>query len=98
VIWKRLCTNFGPLRRRWGSLFGRIEILSRSDYVVWELALKTSKISSLLSDDSRDENQLAKIVAAEAAGLTLLAELVASLKEGDHHGRQESVPAEAIAA
>jgi hypothetical protein len=55
-------------------------------------------ISTLLSDDSRDENQLAKIVAAEAAGLTLLAELVASLKKGDRCGRQESVLAEAIAA
>jgi hypothetical protein len=63
------------------------------DFSAWR-----QTISSLLSDDSRDENQLAKIVAAEAAGLTLLAEVVASLKEGDHHGRQESVPAEAIAA
>jgi hypothetical protein len=63
------------------------------DFSAWR-----QTISSLLSDDSRDENQLAKIVAAEAAGLTLLAELVDSLKEGDHHGRQESVPAEAIAA
>jgi hypothetical protein len=55
-------------------------------------------ISTLLSDDSRDENQLAKIVAAEAAGLTLLAELVASLKKGDRRCRQERVLAKAIAA
>ena len=36
---------------------------------------------SLTSDDPRDENQLAKIVAAEAAGLTLLAELITSLRK-----------------
>ena len=63
------------------------------DFSAWR-----QTISSLLSDDSRDENQLAKIVATEAAGLTLLAELVASLKKGDRRGRQESVLAEAIAA
>ena len=55
-------------------------------------------ISSLVSDDSRDENQLAKIVAAEAAGLTLLAELVASLRKGTHQSRDTSVQSEAIAA
>src|ERR1700752_1517536 len=38
------------------------------DFTAWRRT-----ISSLISDDSRDENQLAKIVAAEAAGLTLLA-------------------------
>ena len=53
-------------------------------------------ISSITSDDSRDENQLAKIVAAEAAGLTLLAELVAALKKGDRQGREGF--SEAIAA
>jgi hypothetical protein len=52
----------------------------------------------LTSDDSRDENQLAKIVAAEAAGLTLLAELVASLRKGTHQSRDTSVQSEAIAA
>ena len=45
-----------------------------------------------------DENQLAKIVAAEAAGLTLLAELVASLRKGTHQSRDTSVQSEAIAA
>jgi hypothetical protein len=44
------------------------------------------------------KNQLAKIVAADAAGLTLLAELVAALKKGDRQGREGSVLSEAIAA
>lgn len=55
-------------------------------------------ISSLISDESRDENQLAKIVAAEAVGLTLLSELVASLRKGNHQSRDASVLSEAIAA
>ena len=58
----------------------------------------TRTISALISDDSRDENQLAKIVAAEAAGLTLLAELVASLRKGTHQSLDTSVQSEAIAA
>ena len=74
--------------RRMGVSAQKVE-----DFGAWR-----QTISTLLSDDSRDENQLAKIVAAEAAGLTLLAELVASLKKGDRRGRQESVLAEAIAA
>jgi hypothetical protein len=45
------------------------------DFSAWQRT-----ISSLTSDDSRDENQLAKIVATEATGLTLLAELIAFLK------------------
>ena len=55
-------------------------------------------IASLTSDDSRDENQLAKIVAAEVAGLTLLTELVASLRKGTHQSREAIVQSEAIAA
>ena len=34
-----------------------------------------------ITDDLCDENQLAKIAAAEAAGLTLFEELVASLRK-----------------
>src|SRR5215471_6953606 len=41
------------------------------DFIAWRRT-----ISSLTTDDSRDENQLAKIVAAEATGLTLFAELI----------------------
>ena len=50
------------------------------DFIAWRRT-----ISSLTTDDSRDENQLAKIVAAEATGLTLFAELIASIKKGENY-------------
>ena len=69
-----------------------------SDQKVEDFSAWRRTVSSLISDNSRDENQLAKIVAAEAAGLTLLAELVASLRKGNHRSREASVLSEAIAA
>jgi hypothetical protein len=63
------------------------------DFIAWRRT-----ISSLVTDDSRDENQLAKIAAAEAAGLTLFEELVASLRKGNHQSREATVLSEAIAA
>jgi hypothetical protein len=60
------------------------------DFIAWRRT-----ISSLVTGDSRDENQLAKIAAAEAAGLTLFEELVAALKKGNHQSRDTK---EAIAA
>jgi hypothetical protein len=47
-----------------------------------------------LSDDSRDENQLERIVAAEAACLKLRADLIASLRNGNYQSREESAPSE----
>jgi hypothetical protein len=58
----------------------------------------TRTISALISDDSRDENQLEIIVAAEAAGLKLLADLIASLRNGNYQSREESAPSETIMA
>jgi hypothetical protein len=69
-----------------------------SDQKIEDLSAWTRTISSLVSDDSRDENQLAKIVAAEAAGLKLLADLVASLRNGNYQGREETALSEVIAA
>ena len=69
-----------------------------SDQKIEDFSAWTRTISSLISDDSRDENQLAKIVAAEAAGLKLLADLVASLRHGNYQGREEAALSEAIAA
>jgi hypothetical protein len=60
------------------------------DFIAWRRT-----ISNLVTGDSRDENQLAKIAAAEAAGLTLFEELVAALKKGNHQSRDTK---EAIAA
>ena len=47
---------------------------------------------------NRDENQLERIVAAEAAGLKLLADLIASLRNGNYQSREESAPSEIITA
>jgi hypothetical protein len=58
----------------------------------------TRTISALISDDSRDENQLEGIVAAEAAGLKLRADLIASLRNGNYQSREESAPSETITA
>jgi len=58
----------------------------------------TRTISGLISDDSRDENQPVKIVAAEAAGLKLLADLVAFLRNGNYQSREETVLLGTIAA
>ena len=76
----------------------RLRRLGVSDQKVEDFSAWRRTISSVTSDNSRDENQLAKIVAAEATGLTLLADLVAALKKGDRQGREGSVLSEAIAA
>ena len=79
-------------------LVERLRRVGISDQKVEDFNAWRRTISSLTSNNSRDENQLAKIVAAEAAGLTLLAELVASLRKGTHQSRDTSVQSEAIAA
>ena len=66
----------------------RLRRVGVSDQKIEDFSAWRRTISSITSDNSRDENQLAKIVAAEAAGLTLLAELVAALKKGDRQGRE----------
>ena len=76
----------------------RLRRVGVSDQKVEDFSVWRRTIASLTSNDSRDENQLAKIVAAEAAGLTLLTELVASLRKGTHQSREASVQSEAIAA
>ena len=62
-------------------LVERLRRVGLSDQKVEDFSAWRRTISSLTSGDPRDENQLAKIVAAEAAGLTLLAELVISLRK-----------------
>ena len=46
----------------------RLSRVGVSDQKIEDFCAWTRTISSLISDDSRDENQLARIVAAEAAG------------------------------
>jgi chemotaxis response regulator CheB len=79
-------------------LVERLRRVGVSNQKVEDFSAWRRTISSLTSVDSRDENQLAKIVAGETAGLTLLAELVASLRKGTHQSREATVQSEAIAA
>ena len=76
----------------------RLRRVGISDQKVEDFSAWRRTISGLTSGDSRDENQLAKIVEAEVAGLTLLGELVASLRKRTHQSRAASVQSEAIAA
>ena len=76
----------------------RLRRVGVSDQKIEDFRAWTRTISSLISDNSRDGNQLAKIVAAEAAGLKLLADLVVSLRNGNHQSCEETALSEAIAA
>jgi hypothetical protein len=79
----------------WGyqdPLAERLRRVGVSDQRIEDFSAWRRTISSLTSDDSRNENQLAKIIAAEAVGATLLAELVVSLKKGNDRNREVSEP------
>ena len=97
-LWTAEETIGQPVWTYQDPLAERLRRVSVSEQKVEDFSAWTRTISSLISDDSRDENQLAKIVAAEAAGLKLLADLVASLRNGNHQSREESGLSEAIAA
>ena len=87
-----------PVSTYQDPLAERLRRVGIGDQKIEDFSAWRRTISSLISDDSRDENQLAKIVAAEAAGLKLLADFVASLRNDTHPSRQETALSEAIAA
>jgi hypothetical protein len=97
-LWTAEETMGQPVWTYQDPLAERLRRVGVSDQKVEDFSAWTRTISSLISDDSRDENQLAKIVAAEAAGLKLLADLVASLRNGNHQSREETALSKAIAA
>ena len=97
-LWTAEETIGQPVWTYQDPLAERLRRVGVSEQKVEDFSAWTRTISSLISDDSRDEYQLAKIVAAEAAGLKLLADLVASLRNGIYHGREEAALSEAIAA
>jgi hypothetical protein len=68
-------------------LVERLRRVGVSNQKVEDFSAWRRTISSLTSVDSRDENQLAKIVAGETAGLTLLAELCLSEKGDSSESR-----------
>ena len=76
----------------------RLRRVGVSDQKIEDFSAWTRTISSLISENSHDENQLAKIVAAEASGLKLLADLVASLRNDNYQSGDETALSEAIAA
>jgi hypothetical protein len=87
-----------PVSTYQDPLAERLRRVGISDQKIEDFSAWTRTISSLISDDSRDENQLARIVAAEAAGLAILVELVAALKKSDHQVREEGALSEPMAA
>src|ERR1700751_4402559 len=74
----------------------RLRRVGVSDQKIEDFGAWTRILSDLISDDSRDESQLSRIVAAEEAGLKLLADLVASLRNGNHQSREETALSKAI--
>jgi hypothetical protein len=72
----------------------RLRRVGVSDQKIEDFSAWRRTISGLTFDDSRNENQLAKITAAEAAGAMLLAELVVSLKKGNQENREARVRSE----
>ena len=96
-LWAAEETIGQPVWTYQDPLVERLRRVGVSDQKVEDFSAWRRTISSLTSDDPRDENQLAKIVAAEAAGLTLFAELVTSLRK-TYQSCEASVQSEAIAA
>ena len=97
-LWTAEETMGQPVWTYQDPLAERLRRVGVSDQKVEDFSAWTRTISSLISDDSRDENQLARIVAAEAAGLKLLEDLGASLRDGKYQGREEAALSEAIPA
>ena len=87
-----------PVSTYQDPLADRLRRVGVSDQKIEDFSAWTRTISSLISDNSHDENQLAKIVAAEASGLKLLADLVASLRNDNYQSGDETALSEAIAA
>jgi hypothetical protein len=82
-----------PVSTYQDPLAERLRRVGISDQKIEDFSAWRRTISSLISDDSRDENQLAKIVGAEAAGLKLLADFVASLRNDPIEARASLTPA-----
>jgi hypothetical protein len=94
-LWTAEETIGQPVSTYRDPLAERLRRVGVSDQKIEDFNAWTRIISSLISDDSRDVSQLSRIVAAEEAGLKLLAVLVASLRNGSLE--ETSLP-EAIAA
>ena len=97
-LWSVEETTGQPISTYRDPLAERLRRVGVSDQKIEDFGAWTRILSGLISDDSRDEGQLSRIVAAEEAGLKLLADLVASLRSRSHKSLEETSPPEAIAA
>jgi hypothetical protein len=97
-LWTAEETTGQPVSTYRDPLAERLRRVGVSDQKIEDFGAWTGIISSLISDDSRDESQLSRIIAAEEAGLNLLADLVASLRGRNHKSLEETSLPEAIAA
>jgi hypothetical protein len=96
-LWTAEETVGQPVSTYRDPLAERLRRVGVSDQKIEDFEAWTLILSGLISDDSRDESQLSRIVAAEEAGLKLLADLVASLRS-NHKSLEETSLPEAIAA
>jgi hypothetical protein len=64
-----------------------------SDQKIDDFSRWQQTISSLIADNSGDEDQLAKIIAAETAGLAVFADLIAVLKGSEHYSLSKVIAA-----
>jgi hypothetical protein len=91
-LWTAEETIGQPVSTYRDPLAERLRRVGVGDQKIEDFSAWTRTITSLISDDTRDESHLTTIVAAEEAGLKLLADLIASLSL-----EETSLP-EAIAA
>ena len=91
-LWSVEETTGQPISTYRDPLAERLRRVGVSDQKIEDFGAWTRILSGLISDDSRDEGQLSRIVAAEEAGLKLLADLVASLRSRSHKSLEETSP------
>jgi hypothetical protein len=97
-LWTAEETTGQPISTYRDPLAERLRRVGVSDQKIEDFGAWTRILSGLISDDSRDESQLSRIVAAEEVGLKLLADLFASLRGRNHKSPEETSLPEAIAA
>jgi hypothetical protein len=85
----------GPASRYQDPLAERLWRVGVSNQKIENFIAWRRSISSLITEGSNDEARLGTIIAAETAGMAVFAELIASIKSGEEHGRQ---PGPALAA
>jgi hypothetical protein len=85
----------GPASRYQDPLAERLWRVGVSNQKIENFIAWRRSLSSLVTEGSNDEARLGTIIAAETAGMAVFAELIASIKRGEEHGRR---PGPALAA